>query len=442
MGLFHIYEITVYNSLLLTIKETNLVVTWGAILIGIVNLGKSFVFNLSSTLLSELGDAIFTIVLSWYIVDTYHSGVLMGTFMLVVGIGRFISGIVGGSFIDVYGPRRIMLLSDIFRAIVLILIAAYEFFYGLHFATIITIGIVFGTVDALYWPASTALQQKIVSSGNYSRANGLYFTAARLIHTIGPAIGGFLLSISTFWVSFVVASLFFLLSALSISLIRTQEAKESKQRDKVQWTKSLSTGVSFILNNKQIRFLIIAMFFGNIGANGVMSTIPFLADSIHSGSSGLGIIRTCMGLGALTMGIILSIRSLRKASLFICMLGFFGQGLFIATVYWLHNLPLISISLFVSNTFTAVLGVSIPTIFQKVVPNHIMGQVDSVFTIIAMTSSPISNFVFASLVGVFSPSVIFLLGGGIEALTAIFALLILWMNSARRIDANLGGMYK
>jgi MFS family permease len=61
---------------------------------------------------SALGDALYVITTSWYISDTFHSGSLMGSTFLVMGIVQFMFGVIGGGITDRFGPKKVMILSD------------------------------------------------------------------------------------------------------------------------------------------------------------------------------------------------------------------------------------------------------------------------------------------------------------------------------------------
>lgn len=421
---------TIFSSLIWYIVFRTVIIAdnWKKGSVGYILKNRNFNKYFSGSFFSAIGDAIFTITLAWYIVDVHNSGYVMGTILLLMGISRFILGLLGGVVVDMIGPKKVMIASDLLRSLVIAIIFVFFVLSTVPLWLLFLLAIVFGMVDAFYWPAAEAIKPKLVEKKYLSQANSSYFTMVKLINIFGPAIGGVLLSWYSFSFSMFLVLLSFLLSAILIYFINFDPKEEHNSQVKDEevfksFITNLLQGFTFLKTEKILIVLIISMFFANIGANGIMVVLPFLVEDLEFGAGGLGILLMSLALGSAIMGIALSIKSIKSPSLYYVLIGFFGQGIFFGIITWFDFLPYIAASLFIVGSFTALTGVFIPTLIQTVVPEHLMGRVGSVLMTVSMASTPLAHFVFGILTDIYGPSTMFLVAGIIEALVAVISLM-------------------
>ncbi len=401
-------------------------------------LNKKFGSLFWSSVFSALGDSLYLITISWYIAAVYQSGSMMGTILLAMGIARFTFGILGGAIVDRVGAKRVMVISDIVRSILMVTIWSLIESETIASWHIFILSISFGIIDAFYWPAVESLQQRVVEVEEYSRANSIYFSMIRLINMFGPVIGGYLLVATSYSYSLVVTALTFLLSALFLFRIKS-EGTAFEQEDMGEgsafrtFTSQVVTGFRYVKETKILLILISTMFFSNIGANGVMAILPFFVQEMGYDADGLGIIRVAMAIGSFAVGFFFSVRVFKKVSLHYVTLGFIGQGLFLGSIYWMPQLIAASASLFLVGVFTAIVGIFIPTILQTVVPQHLMGQVGGILMTVAMASTPFAHFIFGGLTDIFGAKLMFLLAGGLEVGTGVLAVLYVKMSGTPHV---------
>ena len=153
---------------------------------------KNFLMYWLSYVFSALGDAIYFFVIPWMIKEITGSGIMMGMFLLVVGVPRIILMLLGGVVVDRFDGRKIMFISDISRAMVMLGIFILMVTNSMNIFFIFTLGFVFGVLDAFYWPAVTAIRQRVVSKEHYVQSNSLLAATWQITALIGPLTGAFL----------------------------------------------------------------------------------------------------------------------------------------------------------------------------------------------------------------------------------------------------------
>lgn len=395
---------------------------------------RNFRLMFLGSFFSALGDSIYFLTLAWLIVDLFNSGTLMGTIMLIVGTVRFLCGMLGGGVVDQVGPRRVMILSNLLRACVMITMFVALMVGQMEIWYLMTLAVLFGLIDSLYWPASTAMQQRVLKSvGELGRANSMSFTVMRLLAIFGPALAGYLLVVASYSNIMLVIAVMFITSATLTAFIRLEDdVQQSPAEDRKsvkgvlhKFVTNLREGYAFLFTQRILLTMVLTIFFANIGANGVIILFPFLVKELGWGGNGLGILQASIAAGSILCGLILSIRPFKTPSIYIPMIGFFGQGAMLIPIAFMGGISGVAVSLFVQGMFTALIGVMIPTIFQTIVPKHMMGQVGGIMMTISMASTPFSHFIFGTLTDLYGPHNMFLIGGILEVITAILAIIYL-----------------
>lgn len=359
------------------------------------------------------------------------SGVTMGTVLLIMGTTRFTIGIISGVIVDQIGPKKIMIYSDLLRAVMMVIFYLALFFGNIPIFLLYTLAFIFGFIDSFYWPASQAIRPRVIGDKDkLSKANSIIFTSIRTINLVGPVIASFSIFYINYPYTFLMVSLTFILSALLILFMNINDNHRAIDLSKhkshwVAYVDGFKTGWEYILKQKIIFKLILIMFFANIGANGIMAVMSFLVNELHLGIKSLGIFDMAMALGSIVCGFFLSFMTLKKSSLHGVTIGFFFQGLCCGLVYYMSQTFQIAVVLFFEGVFTAIVGVLIPTLIQTVVPDKLMGRVGSVLMTVTMASNPFAHFAFGVLVEVFRAQTLFLLAGAIEIFVSAIAFLYL-----------------
>jgi MFS family permease len=187
----------------------------------------------------------------------------------------------------------------------------------------------------------------------------------------------------------------------------------------------LLEGIRFVLHNRAVLGMIsldlFAVLFG-----GAVALLPiFAADILHTGPSGLGLLRTAPAVGAATVGLVLAIRPLRNHAGAWMFAGVTVFGL-ATMVFGLSTSFLLSLAALVVAGAGDMLSVYIRTILVQLhTPENIRGRVSAVNSMFIGASNELGAFesgVMARWLGVV-PSV---LVGGVATLLVVGTWLVLF----------------
>jgi MFS family permease len=295
---------------------------------------RPYQYLISAQLISNLGDwlsllAVFTLVgLKWNATPLQVSLIILS-----LALPMTILGPVSGVFADRWERKHIMIVSDLARGLVIFCLIFADQLWHVY-----TLMFLLGLFSAAFSPAKNGKLKEIVPDCHMQQATSISSVIENGTKIIGPALGGFLLTIWDFDVIFMADSLTFFLSALLLVMIPANQSKKDLKNVneapvKNQFFKEMIEGFSFI---KNIPFILYGTFLMAITMFVIqMSDSQFvvLFRELKDVSSGLiGLVMTSSGAGFLVTGLILSKFELKKpvkgmaAGILILGLGFGSIG--------------------------------------------------------------------------------------------------------------------
>lgn len=192
--------------------------------------------------LSRLGDNLHRIALAWWVLEKTGSATIMGTVLIFTQIPLLIFLLIGGVVVDRFPRLRIMFLSDVLSGIVVAFIALFSWLDLLQIWHIYLASLIFGFVEAFFFPAYQAVIPQIMPADMLTSANSINGLSGRLMGMIGPVIGASLVAVGGTSLAFGLNALSFFLSILCILpvLRMVPDEKQAKGTDSETGTKPKS----------------------------------------------------------------------------------------------------------------------------------------------------------------------------------------------------------
>ena len=165
---------------------------------------------------SRLGDNLHRIALAWWVLEKTGSATAMGTVMIFSQVPLLIFLLIGGIVVDRFPRIRIMFLSDILSGAVVTFIAIFSWLDLLEIWHIYVASLIFGFVEAFFFPAYQSVVPQITPPDMLVSANSLNGLSQRVMGVIGPIIGASLVAVGGTSLAFGLDALSFLISALCV----------------------------------------------------------------------------------------------------------------------------------------------------------------------------------------------------------------------------------
>jgi MFS family permease len=249
-------------------------------------------------------------------------------------IPGMILGPVAGMLVDRWdrgwGPRRVMILSDLARgALILLLVFAGSLreIYAISFAV--------SCASSFFNPAQAITLPRLVPRERLLAANARMQQTMQLVRIASPAVAGALLAARGERACYFADSASFLLSAALLSTLRYSRPVAAPPTAPV-WSE-LATGMRFLLRDPRFSPVVLAMTIGTFAAGCFASLASlYVRDTLHRGPSVLALIGSLIGAGTVAGSAVLSSYSRKFDSHLLIPVGMAGVG---ASILLLAAIP-------------------------------------------------------------------------------------------------------
>src|SRR5262245_12797343 len=174
---------------------------------------KSLRFVFAANLVSMLGSGMNSTAVAWYILQATHSDIALGTLAVVQTIPAILLLPFTGVVIDREDRRRLVMLLDALRAVVILAIALLAFAGKTKVWELYAMSAVVAAGFWVFWPTITALIQELTPGDEFVHANTFLLAGVQGGWLMAGAIVGFvynhlhlggvlLIDVSTYVVSF------------------------------------------------------------------------------------------------------------------------------------------------------------------------------------------------------------------------------------------------
>jgi MFS family permease len=393
---------------------------------------RNFVNLFLGTTVSTLGDAAYFVLLGWFVVDITNSEGALGTALLCSSLPRLIFMLFGGVAADRISRKLILVLSVLARMLILTVfgliimggIGASDIYivYGM--------GIIFGFVDAFFWPARGSILPQVVSKEDLNAANSLISTVQQLSMVIGPMLAAGLLYLHQYWIIYLTLGALFLFSVFFLAAMRlTQDSSEEapKSVEKKSVFRELGDGIRYVKNIKVLSIIMILSLFFNVMLIGPLNiALPVLVKHLTWNGSQYGILEGTLGAGAILGGIGIGLLKGFRGRFHIIPWFVVVMGAAVAAIFAMKQYPYGLTMMFVIGLMMAVINIPIMTYTQTIVDSEYLGRVTGLQTFMAIGLNPVSYAVSSYILqqGVISANTLFLIGGSTVAVIGIFTVMI------------------
>jgi len=381
----------------------------------------------------------FNTIASVIIVNRYSpSGLAVGGLFIARALPPFLLSPVAGVIADRFDRRKVLILSDVLRAVIVLgflLVDRPERLWLLYVLTVLQF-----SVSAFFEPARAALVPALVESDELLLANTLSSITWSAMLALGGAIGGLTASLFGVRVSLIVDAMSFLGSAALVLSIPGQFQVEVVHALESGW-QNFVDGLNYVRKNLDVGLVTLVKAMGQVGSFDIISAL-YAARVFREGQEGattLGLMFTAFGVGSV-IGPLISNRFgdssavwLRRAILggFVCM-----------PIAWLivgtaPALPIVLAGCVLRGAGGSVNWTYSDVLLQMTVPNHLLGRVFAFDIAMFTLAVSISLWLTGYITDAFELSprtIVLLLAMGSLAPLALWGAALRWQS--RRAEAS------
>lgn len=346
-------------------------------------LGRSFRWLLSSTLINNVGDGIVIAAGPLLIASQTHDPFLVSLALLMEYLPFLLFGFVGGVFADRYDRKRMVIVANFGRALVLAVLVATITTGTVSIAVVLVALFLMGTAEIFADSASSTLIPGLVNREDLGIANARMSGAFLLTNQLlTPPIGAFLFAVGMA-LPFATNAACFALGAVLISRVVTSPRERGGQG--TSFLADFVEGFGWLMAHPPMRTLSLTILAFNVTFGAAWSVLVLYAtDRLGMDEVGFGLLTTAVAIGGV-IGTAAYGRLERRFSLADIM----RVGLLIETFTHLilalttsQQLVLATFVVFGAHAF--IWGTTSTVVRQRAVPDELLGRVGSVYRVAIM----------------------------------------------------------
>lgn len=380
-------------------------------------------------LVSQVGDGIHYLALTWLVLDLTGSGTALGTMLFASSIPMVLLAPFSGVLADLWDRKTIVVSMDVLRGLI-ILTLAFVFKAGYLTLPILYVATIFSSLcGVLFGPAISATVPGLVKKDELVKANSLNSLSRAATQIVGPVVGAFLLGITGYYGVFLINGIAFLLSAFSEIFIRFPEMVKKQPDEQItagqQFSRSFKEGFVYIWRNMGLRtiiFFAVALNFVSSPLLGVI--LPYFGKEVLLlEAQQYGNLQAMMPVGFLIGTAVIGYltKKYRKESLLslsisvmggiILLWGFFAKPVVYGNMALSSTIIGLSSSLLAIGVLNILVNVPFQVTLQETVPDHYRGRVFGLMDSMVQMLVPLSMAFSGVLVDNFSVSSLFTAAG-------------------------------
>ncbi|MFD7323444.1 MFS transporter [Streptomyces sp. NPDC059875] len=379
---------------------------------------------------STLGDSVYHLALSWAAVRG-GTPAEAGLVLAVSAVPRALLMLGGGVIADRFGPRRVVVLSDTVRCLVVLGVAVLLLLTSPALWVLAAVALVFGTVDALFLPAVGALPPRIAPRDQLARVQGMRGLAYRAGLVLGAPLGGLAVALGGPASAFGVAGILFALSLPLLLTLRIAPLPGGEPSRDGTALRDLADGLRYIRRHRVLGPLMIVVALSDLGFVGPLNVgLALLSDERGWGPSGIGWILAGFGTGAGAASLLLTVRGrIPRAGAVMAWTITLGAGS-IAALALVPHLP-VAVAVSVSVGLLAGLsGALCGALTQTECDPAYLGRVTAVSSFFSLGVAPLSYPLVGAAVGLWGLVPVYIASAAICALGGVYGLSVRALRSA------------
>lgn len=370
-------------------------------------------------LISTMGTALTSLAASIYVFQKTNSAMSVGLMLMATAAPSLLVGLFAGVLVDRYDRKRIMIMADLVRAVLVFLV---PFLVPLSIIWLYVIVMLTSAIGQFFDPAQESVLPEIATEEELAATNSLMAISSFGATAVGFAASGLIASAADISWAFYLDALSFLVSAFFISMLTIKSLKVEEDTNAAIVIKNLKVGVRQLFNTPILRSLFLTSI-PTLIAFGLSNALllPFALRALKATEFEYGLQEGLTSLGFVA-------GSLWMAGIFDRMregawiaIGFIGMALTSMVYSFTQSIPLAIAIVAISGFFNAPSAIGRRLVVQRNTPREMRGRVNSVFFVardvlflIGMAVAGLADYINVRYM--YFSSAILLLGGGVLVL--------------------------
>lgn len=344
--------------------------------------------------ISQIGDSLNKVALLWFVYELTGSALKMTMIGLLQTLPPLVMGPLIGVYLDRFRKKPVMITVDVLRTVLILLIPLLYMAEALTLERLYILVFANAIVSTVFGPALASAVPLIAPKDRLVAANALMQSTANIGLLVGPAASGLGIALIGAQNVLYVDALTFLVSAICLMPIQTQETLDPDLRSK-GWTEDVGSdllaGFRFVfVEQKTVLLLMLTATLYSVGISAFVFLLPvFAKDVLAVGPIQLGWLWSALGVGMLiaSFGLASIARGDFSRRLQLISFALAVGGLAVGTLRFLEAPLAAGLVIAIIGVSTAMFTPLVWTTLQELTPAPLLGRVFTSFATGGMAAS-------------------------------------------------------
>lgn len=356
-----------------------------------------WIFLVGQTI-SNLGTSFTTVALPLLIFKLTESPIHLSIATSANFLPYLLFGLIMGAWVDRSNRKRLMIILDILRAIIIVSIPILVYFNLLSIWYIYVVIFLTSALSIGFNSAQFASIPELVDHKDLVSANSKFQAGFSIASAAGPVLAGIMITLIPVYDLFLLDALTFVISSLSLLIIR-RDLSARRERASTTIRRDIAEGVRFVIDNMVLRYLSLMIMITVLVSSTANAQIIFFAkEHLKVADSQASLFYAASSIGWLVFSLIAS-RIRKLVSFSAAIIGFtilrgitliflgMDQSYIGALILWGLGEGLTMIS----NIYTL-------SFRQTITPNHLIGRILSTGQVTAWSMIPLGTLIGGSVI--------------------------------------------
>lgn len=316
----------------------------------------------------------------WLVYELTNSALALGMVSAAFGLPLLLFSLYGGTMADRVAKRNLIIVSQAANGAVTLAIAVLIATGKVALWHLVAAAAASGIAFIFIAPSRMALISELVTPRELLNAIALSSTGTNLTRVIAPAAAGALLAVIGIAGVYYLVVFFYVLSIAFVFLLPAGGVVPRQVRTSV-WADILE-GVRYLRRSPLITLLLLMAFVPIVFGMPYQNLMPvFAVDVLDVGETGLGLLMSMTGIGALAGSLgVASLGDFKRKGLLLVVLGL-AFGVTLALFGFSHTYSLSLVTLVAVGLANAAYMTVNNTMVQSAAPQEVRGRVMAIFMV-------------------------------------------------------------
>ncbi len=345
---------------------------------------------------SAFAFSVAALVEQWYVVRHLRLDASLGLVMIAGSLPRAVLMVIGGVVADRVNRFHVLAASFITRGLLTLSAAALIAMDRFSLAWVVAFALVYGAIDAFFWPARDAALPDAVEKEQLTRANSMLLITNQVASVFGPVVGGACVALIGYQSIFLAVGAGLALSAVPLIGARDRYSPVRPAK-REPLAAALRAGIAYVLVTPVLRNVMAIQLATNaLFAGPMMVGLPLVvANGLHADAIAFSIAQSALAAGMVLAGLFMAWRPQKRRRLAKMTSYIAVTGVLVAALPHAASVGSLTVLMGLIGVCIAGNNVAMLALIQEKTAQDKVGRVMSLNTVGWMGLNPLSVAIFS-----------------------------------------------